>query len=130
MRTLALAAVLTSAVIACRAASGPEAPAARTRPGELALDVEPALRERLALGIPLHLELHVGGAPVGACTVTYDLWAENYRVSLSPSHATRSTTSAAALEQCVDPERMERLGRERVAHVVVREVPGRAAPVW
>jgi hypothetical protein len=105
MRSTACALVFAVAVlvVACRSAPKAEAPLSNRAapPAKVEIEVEPKLREMLALGVPLNLELRVDHTPVGNCHLAFDLWEETYRVSMSKT-VQQHADLMAALRSCVD----------------------------
>ena len=109
MRTTACIAcvVLAVLVVACRSAPKPEAPISNRAkpPAKIEIAVDTKLREMLALGVPLNLELRVEHTPVGNCHLAFDLWEETYRVSMSKT-VQQHADLIAALRSCVDMGRI------------------------
>lgn len=103
-------------VMACRSPREPQPPVAAVPP---AIELDAATRERLALGLPMHLEVHAAGTPVGTCTVAYDLWDEQFEVALSRTEIARVRDAAAAVRLCVDPAQLGAI----TAPLRVRELP-------
>jgi len=126
MRTPAFA-LFALCVIACAAPQRDPAPIASSTPPPITIDLDDALRERLALGLPMRLELQSSGTAVGECTVVYDLWDERYEVALSRTEIAHAPDPAAALRMCVDMVKVDDVrrakGRAFEAALRAREAP-------
>jgi hypothetical protein len=109
--TLALCALLLGLFVACRSAptSEPTLSNMKAPPIPVRIDVDAKLRERLAVGIPMHVELRTAkpDTAVGACALGFDLWNEDYRVSLSKTDITHDKDPANALRVCVDMDKVQ-----------------------
>lgn len=97
--------------IAIAAACGTTPRPVATRPVEVEVELDDALHERLAAGVPVALELWLRSpsAAVGTCTLSFDLWTETYRVAIARSDVSTAHDLTLALRRCVDP-------RELAAH--------------
>ena len=128
--TLVLCALLLGLFVACRSAPNTEATLANAKapPIPVKIEVDAKLRDRLAIGIPLNVELRTArpSTAVGTCAVGYDLWQEDYRVSLSRTDVTHDKDPATALRVCVDMDKVQRVkdaaGTLWVPVLSVREV--------
>lgn len=121
MRTTAVV-LFALLVIACRSPRDPNPPARQTAPEQVAIELDAPTREKLALGVPLQLELRAGERTVGACTLAYDLWDERYKVSLSRTDIAHAPDPIAALRMCLDTEQLADL-RKAWPAIRVREAP-------
>ena len=121
MRTLRLALVLV--VIACRSTPTAE-PLSNRAPPPLAVQIELAdtVRERIAVGFALDLELRLGDITVGACTLAFDLWDEVYRVD---AKVVTTRDPVVALRGCVDTRKLRTVQTSGIAAVRVQEAPPR-----
>ena len=109
-------------VVACRSApqSAPEISNVVPPPIEVKVEIDAAMRDKLSLGLPIALEMTVAGVPVGRCTVSFDLWDENYRVRFSKTQIETHADQGSALKSCVDTRELQRVGN-RNAKIVVAE---------
>jgi hypothetical protein len=126
MRTTAFV-LFTLCVIACAApqATPQSEPIANATPPivEVRIDLDKKTSERLALGLPVHVALRTASADVGACTLSFDLWEEHYRVAFSKTDVLHAPDVTAALRMCVDMDRVRHASRgKRIATVSVHEV--------
>jgi hypothetical protein len=85
----------------------------------------PALRAKVASGVPIDLvlEVRVGGAtgpvlPVGSCKLTFDLWEDVYRYNGTKAQKAFVTVDSA-LANCVD----------EMAYQAARASAGASAPI-
>lgn len=118
MRTAAFVLVFALVVIACGQAPKPQAPEQR----EAAIALDARLKSRLAVGIPIAVELRSGDAPVGACTIQYDLWDERYKAVRSKTEYTLAADVEVALRHCIERPVTAPI------QVVERAAPTMAAP--
>ena len=118
MRALWL--VVTIVVVACGSAPKREPISNATpAPVDVRLDIE-GLHDRLALGIPLELELRLlsTDAHVGTCTLSFDLWDEVYRVALSRHDVSIAEDATVARRHAAPARaRSKRHGARRRARV-------------
>lgn len=89
----------------CASSSAPGAkPAAKTS-SPAAITVPAEIREELASGLPVALDLHEQASAkkpaVATCTVTFDLWDEVYVVNRKGGGVSRSREVADALVACL-----------------------------
>ena len=85
-------------VIACAAPQSEPVTSAAPPNVEVQIELDAKTRERLALGLPVHVALRTASTDVGACTLSFDLWEEHYRVAFSKSdvlHAREATDAFA-----------------------------------
>ena len=119
-------------IVACRTAPTPE-PLSNTMPPpvEVKIDLDAKTRERLSIGLPMHLELRVTSpsTAVGTCTMSFDPWEENYRVALSRTEIMHVKDPTDGLRTCVDMGKVYAARRDALARgqafsrvIVVREV--------
>lgn len=130
MRTTVWCALFALCVIACAAQQQGE-PLSNSTPPPLVVEIEldAAMQERLAVGIPIHVALRTARTDVGTCTLSFDLWDEQYRVAFSRTDVVRAPDPKSAVRMCVDMDRVKRAVRDkRVATIEVREVE-RAKPL-
>jgi hypothetical protein len=113
-------------VVACRSSAPPvQEPIANAAmpPIEVAIELDRKMAEQLAYGLPMHLELVMKTTAVGSCTLAFDIWDENYRVTHSRRDVETFADSDAALRACVDMQKLEANRRgQRKATLVVRAV--------
>jgi hypothetical protein len=110
-------------VIACAAPQSEPVSSAVPTSVEVQIDLDAKTRERLALGLPVHVALRTASTDVGACTLSFDLWEEHYRVAFSKSDVLHAREATDALRMCIDLDRVRRVSRgKRVATVSVHEV--------
>lgn len=107
MRTTAFVLFAALVVIACGSTPAPRAPAVSFK--DVQIELPPPTRERLELGLPLHVELIADGRSVGDCTLAFDLWAERYKVALSSRHIVYAADPTSALRNCVDLDKLDTL---------------------
>ena len=106
-------------VIACHAPRDPQPPTHRV----VQIELDPEMRERLGLGLPMRVELRAGTAAVGECTVAYDLWEERYKVAFAGSEIAYAPDANAALRLCVEPAKLD-----EPSTISVRELPRAHGP--
>ena len=118
MRTAAFVLFAALVVIACRAPREADRPSETTASRDFKIEIDPAIRERLALGLPMQLEVRAEDEKVGECVLVYDLWEERYKVALSRTEIVYAGDSDVALRHCVD---VSKIGMVTTLHV--REMP-------
>lgn len=103
----------------CASSKAPAASTAAQRAPESTITVPPDVRDELASGLPVALDLHeqasASKVAVATCTVTFDLWDELYVVKRKGGGIGRSRDVADALVYC--------LGAPPVTALVARVAP-------
>jgi len=124
MRTTVFVVFAALVVIACRSPRDPQPPvpsvpltAAQVR--EVRIEIDAKLSERLALGLPMRVELRAPDMAVGECTIAFDLWEERYKVALSKTDLVYAADPKAALQNCIEPSKL----RSIALPLIVREMP-------
>src|SRR5262245_14022616 len=97
-------------MIACTSTPKPVVISNRVAPPvDITVAIDPGMRERFAIGLPVDVELRTQDERVGRCTLSYDLWEEHYRVAFSSTHVEHARDVETAARMCVD--------RDAVQHV-------------
>lgn len=125
MRITVFCVVLALYVIACGTTPKPIDVSNRVAPPvEIAITIDPGMRERLAIGLPVDVELRTHDKRVGRCTLSFDLWEEHYRVAFSKTHVEHARDIDAAARLCVDREAVQHVAKGRQTAIIdVREAP-------
>jgi hypothetical protein len=92
--------------VACRTAPIPEplSNAAPPPPREPTIAFDADTESRIALGLPVHIELRATSPStvvLGTCVASYDLWDENYRVTIDRVE-TRVLDPRGVIDACLD----------------------------
>lgn len=126
MRTAVVFVLFALIVIACAAPQQSEPLSSSTTPPPplvVEIELDANMTERLAIGLPMHVGLRAANTDVGSCTLSFDLWDEQYLVAFSKKYVLHAPDPKSAVRLCVDMDRVKRAARgKRVATIEVREI--------
>src|SRR5687768_6581631 len=121
-------AVIAILIVACSPTKSEPTIISNTAPRvDVDIEVEQATADRISIGLPMKLELRMTSPDrvVGSCEVSFDLWEETYRVSLSKTQIVHDRDARSALRTCLDMDAVHAARRaatqtgQQFSHIVI-----------